>query len=118
MRLLTLFRVSSRISRTLKDSEGNVGYNAFAGQGHRIRSPTPGEGNARGTDLPARPGGGVGLADHALPTVPVRADASRADRHPIHPDRERADSRSRRALALPDRSHSPHEGCFPKQGCG
>ena len=32
----------------------NVGYNAFAGQGHRIRSPTPtpGEGNGRGTGLP------------------------------------------------------------------
>ena len=31
----------------------NVGYNAFAGQGHRIRSPTPtpGEGDGRGTDL-------------------------------------------------------------------
>ena len=87
----------------------NVGYNAFAGQGHRIRSPTPtpGEGHGRGTDLPVRPGGGVGLTDHALPTAPVRVDASRADRHPIHPDRERADSRSRRALKLPDRSHSP-----------
>ena len=49
----------------------NPGYNAFAGQGHRIRSPTPapGEGSGRGT--------------------------ARADRHPIHPDRERADSRSR-----------------------
>ena len=32
----------------------NIGYNAFAGQGHRIRSPTPtpGEGNSRGTGLP------------------------------------------------------------------
>ena len=43
----------------------NVGYNAFAGQGHRIRSPTPtpGEGDGRGTDLPVRPGRGVGLTD-------------------------------------------------------
>ena len=48
----------------------NVGYNTFAGQGHRIRSirsptPTPGEGN-----VPVRPGGGVDLADHVLPNVP------------------------------------------------
>ena len=52
----------------------NVGYNAFAGQGHRIRSPTPtpGEGNGRGTGLPVRPGGGVDLADHVLPDVPGR----------------------------------------------
>ena len=87
----------------------NVGYNAFAGQGHRIRSPTPtpGEGNGRDTGLPVRPGGGVGLADHVLPNVPDRVDPSRADRHPINPDRERADSRSRRARGLPDRSHSP-----------
>ena len=87
----------------------NLGYNAFAGQGHRIRSPTPtpGEGNGRGTDLPARPGGGVGLSGQALPTVPDRVDPSRADRHPNHPDRERADSRSRRARGLPGRSHSP-----------
>ena len=87
----------------------NVGYNAFAGQGHRIRSPTPtpGEGNGRGTGLPVRPGGSVDLADHVLPNVPGRVDPSHADRHPIHPDRERADSRSRRARELPDRSHSP-----------
>ena len=87
----------------------NVGYDAFAGQGHRIRSPTPtpGEGNGRGTGLPMRPGGGVDLVDHALPGVPGRVDPSRADRHPINPDRERADSRSRRARGLPDRSHSP-----------
>ena len=86
----------------------NVGYNAFAGQGHRIRSPTPtpGEGD-RDTGLPVRPGGGVGLADHVLPNVPGRVDPSRADRHPINPDRERADSRSRRARGLPDKSHSP-----------
>ena len=47
----------------------NVGYDAFAGQGHRIRSPTPtpGEGNGQGTGLPMRPGGGVDLVDHALP---------------------------------------------------
>ena len=87
----------------------NVGYNAFAGQGHRIRSPTPtpGEGDGRGSHLPVRPGRGVGLTDHVLPNVPDRVDPSRADRHPIHPDRERADSRSRRAWGLPDRSHSP-----------
>ena len=54
-----------------------------------------------------RPGGGVDLVDHALPDVPNRVDPSRADRHPIDPDRERADSRSRRARGLPDRSHSP-----------
>ena len=60
----------------------NVGYDAFAGQGHRIRSPTPtpGEGNGRGTGLLVRPGGGVDLVDHALPDVP---------------------------RGLPDRSHSP-----------
>ena len=77
----------------------NVGYNAFAGQGHRIRSPTPtpGEGNGRGTGLPVRPGGGVGLPGHVLPNVPDRVDPSRADRHPINPVRERSDSRSRRA---------------------
>ena len=87
----------------------NVGYNAFAGQGHRIRSPTPtpGEGNGRGTGLPVRPGGGVDLVDHALPDMPGRVDPSHAGRHPINPDRERADSRSRRARGLPDRSHSP-----------
>ena len=108
----------------------NVGYNAFAGQGHRIRSPTPtpGEGNGRGTGLPVRPGEGVSLTDHALPNALVRADASRADRHPIHPVRERADSRSRRALGLPDRSHSPpgrmRDGPWARvredveQGCG
>ena len=107
----------------------NVGYNAFAGQGHRIRSPTPtpGEGNGRGTGLPVRPGGGVDLADHVLPDVPGRVDPSHAGRHPIRPDRERADSRSRRARGLPDRSHSPpgrahaREGghfCFSQQGCG
>ena len=57
----------------------NVGYDAFAGQGHRIRSPTPtpGEGNGRGTGLPVRPGGGVDLVDHALPDVPGRVDPSR-----------------------------------------
>ena len=54
-----------------------------------------------------RPGGGVDLADHALPNVPGRVDPSRADRHPISTDRERADSRSRRARGLPDRSYSP-----------
>ena len=87
----------------------NVGYDAFAGQGHRIRSPTPipGEGNGRGTGLLVRPGGGVDLVDHALPDMPGRVDPSRADSHPINPDRERADSRSRRARGLPDRSHSP-----------
>ena len=105
MRLLTLFRVSSRI---LEDSERG-----------RMLGTTPlldrdiGSGHGRGTDLPVRPGGGVGLTDHALPTVPVRADASCADRHPIHPDRERADSRSRRALG-----HTPKYFSFPKQGCG
>ena len=38
----------------------NVGYNAFAGQGHRIRSPTPtpGESDGRGTGLPVRSAGG------------------------------------------------------------
>ena len=43
----------------------NVGYNAFAGQGHRIRSPTPtpGEGDGRGTGRPVRPGGGVDLPE-------------------------------------------------------
>ena len=87
----------------------NVGYNAFAGQGHRIRSPTPtpGEGDGRDTGLPVRPGGGVDLNDHILPNVPDRVDPSRADRHPIYPVRERSDSRSRRARGLPDRSHSP-----------
>ena len=76
----------------------NVGYNAFAGQGHRIRSPTPtpGEGDGRGTGLPVRPGGGVVSPDHVT---------SRADRHPISPVRERSDSR--RVRGLPDRSHSP-----------
>ena len=92
----------------------NVGYNAFAGQGHRIRSPTPfsGDGHGRDTDLSIRPGGGVSLTDHTLPNAPVRVDASHADRRPIPPVRERADSRSRRALGLPDRSHPPgaHEG--------
>ena len=85
----------------------NIGYNAFAGQGHRIRSPTPtpGEGNGRG-GLPTRTGGGVGLTDHALPTVPDRVDPSRADRHPIHPDGERADSRSGRARG----GHTPCQG--------
>ena len=39
--------------------------------------------------------------------MPDRVDPSCADRYPIHPDRERADSRSRRARGLPDRSHSP-----------
>ena len=110
----------------------NVGYNAFAGQGHRIRSPTPtpGEGNGRGTGLPVRPGEGVDLADRVLPNVPGRVDPSHAGRRPIHPDRERADSRSRRARGLPDRSHSlACEGwpprarkgghfCFSQQGCG
>ena len=76
----------------------NVGYNAFAG---------PGEGNGRGTGLPVRPGGGVGLPGHVLPNVPDRVDPSRADRHPINPVRERSDSRSRRARGLPDRSPSP-----------
>ena len=87
----------------------NVGYNAFAGQGHRIRSPTPtpGESDGRGTGLPVRSGGGVGLSDHVLPNVPDRVDPSRADRHPIYPVRERSDSRSRRVRGLPDRSHSP-----------
>ena len=90
----------------------NVGYNAFAGQGHRIRSPTPtpGEGNGRGTGLPVRPDGGVGLPGHVLPNVPDRVDPSRADRHPINPVRERSDSRSRRARGLPDRSHSARDG--------
>ena len=85
----------------------NVGYNAFAGQGHRIRSPTPtpGEGDGRGTGLPVRPGGGVVSPDHVLPNVPDRVDPSRADRHPISPVRERSDSR--RVRGLPDRSHSP-----------
>ena len=87
----------------------NVGYNAFAGQGHRIRSPTPtpGESDGRGTGLSVRSGGGVGLSDHVLPNVPDRVDPSRADRHPIYPVRERSDSRSRRVRGLPDRSHSP-----------
>ena len=87
----------------------NVGYNAFAGQGHRIRSPTPtpGESDGRGTGLPVRSAGGVGLSDHVLPNVPDRVDPSRADRHPIYPVRERSDSRSRRVRGLPDRSHSP-----------
>ena len=87
----------------------NVGYDAFAGQGHRIRSPTPtpGEGNGRGTGLPVRPGEGVGLPGHVLPNVPDRVDPPRADVHPIDPDRERAGSRSRRARGLPDRSFSP-----------
>ena len=93
----------------------NVGYNAFAGQGHGIRSPTPnpGDGHGRDTDLPVRPGGGVSLTDHALPNAPV---TSHADRHPIHPVRERADSRSRRALGL----GACQGGClnFPEQGCG
>ena len=89
----------------------NLGYNAFAGQGHRIRSPTPtpGEGDGRGTGRPVRPGGGGDLPDRALPNVPDRVDPSRADRHPIHPVRERSDSRSRRVRGLPDRSHSPPE---------
>ena len=89
----------------------NVGYHAFAGQGHRIRSPTPtpGEGDGRHTGLPVRPGGGVVLPDHVLPNVPDRVDPSRADRHPIYPVRERSDSRSRRVRGLPDRSHSPPE---------
>ena len=89
----------------------NLGYNAFAGQGHRIRSPTPtpGEGDGRGTGRPVRPGGGGDLPDRALPDVPDRVDPSRADRHPIHPVRERSDSRSRRVRGLPDRSHSPPE---------
>ena len=80
----------------------NVGYNAFAGQGHRIRSPTPtpGESDGRGT-------GGVGLSGQVVPNVPDRVDPSRADRHPIYPVRERSDSRSRRVRGLPDRSHSP-----------
>ena len=92
----------------------NLGYNAFAGQGHRIRSPTPtpGEGDGRGTGRPVRPGGGGDLSDRALPNVPDRVDPSRADRHPIHPVRERSDSRSRRVRGLPDRSHSPTEGTF------
>ena len=79
----------------------NLGYNAFLGRdtgsGHRhplLAKETVGV-------------GGVGLSGQALPTVPDRVDPSRADRHPIHPDRERADSRSRRARGLPDRSHSP-----------
>ena len=98
MKLLALFRVSSRFRRALKDPErgGILGTTHLLDRdiesGH-----TPGEGNGRGTDLPARPGGGVGLSGQALPTVPDRVDPSRADRHPIHPDRERADSRSRRA---------------------
>ena len=39
----------------------NVGYNAFAGQGHRIRSPTPtpGDGHARDTDPSIRPSGAL-----------------------------------------------------------
>ena len=46
----------------------NVGNNAFAGQGHRIRSPTPNPGNRNAQDPapPARPGGGIGIADHVL----------------------------------------------------
>ena len=43
-----------------------------------------------------RPGGGGDLPDRDLPNVPDRVDPSRADRHPIHPVRERSDSRSRR----------------------
>ena len=45
----------------------NVGYDAFAGQGHRIRSPTPTPGDRKAQNpVPlARPGGGVSLTDHA-----------------------------------------------------
>ena len=46
----------------------NVGYNAFAGQGHRIRSPTPtpGDGHGRDTDLSVRPGGPALCQTHLL----------------------------------------------------
>ena len=75
----------------------------------RIRSPTPtpGESDGRGTGLPVRSAGGVGLSGQVVPNVPDRVDPSRADRHPIYPVRERSDSRSRRVRGLPDRSHSP-----------
>ena len=113
----TLNGMNNRVMAQLSEIEGHVdeaadiiqgvqqnprGLRERQNVGHRIRSPTPSP-----TDLPVRPGGGVSLTDHASPNAPVRADASRADRHPIHPVRERADSRSRRALGLPDRSHSP-----------
>ena len=60
------------------------------------------------------------MPDRALPNVPDRVDLSRADRHPIHPVRERSDSRSRRVRGLPDRSHSPPErvGVFPARAQG
>ena len=61
----------------------NVGYNTFAGQGHRIRSPTPtpGDGHGRNTNPSIRPSGGV--TDRSrFANVPVRVDASHADRHP------------------------------------
>ena len=56
----------------------NGGYHAFAGQGHRIRSatPTPGDGNARDSVPPNRPGGGVSLTDHVLPNAPGRVDVA------------------------------------------
>ena len=108
----TLEGVMRRVSaidgnvRTLSAANNRIMSNAFAGQG-RSPTPTPGESDGRGTGLPVRSAGGVGLSDHVSPNVPDRVDPSRADRHPIYPVRERSDSRSRRVRGLPDRSHSP-----------
>ena len=106
----------------------NVGYDAFAGQGHRIRSPTPtsGDRNAQNPVPSARPGGGVSLTDHVfedsrranasdqpqvnrgsiLPGVPSRVDAgSHANRRPVSPVREREDSRQNVSIS-PNRDES------------
>ena len=73
--------------------------NAFAGQGHRIRSPTPnpGDRNAQDPVPPARPSGGIGIADHVLGDN-RRSDAgdlpqvNRDFRLPSVPGRAEADS--------------------------
>ena len=77
----TLSAANNRIMSQLFEMEGQFDEAAgIAGQGHRIRSPTPtpGESDGRGTGLPVRSAGGVGLSDHVLPNVPDRVDPSRA----------------------------------------
>ena len=53
--------------------------------------------------------------------MPDRVDPSRADRHPIHPDRERADSRTRGDISVSPnrdagRNRSPRPAAVPDRG--